>query len=423
MSLLKYLTNHIAVRYIISGGSAALVNLVSFSTLHYLLHVQPVAASISASLIAFAVSFLLQKYFTFRETHPVSAAQALRYAVVFFLNIGMTTGLFWIFLHIFSLAVLDQFLAIGLTALVSFFLYRAFVFRASAGDATPGTREARAPCPICGSSSGFYARKSGHDLWRCRSCAFMYVDPLPEIGELYSEGYFTGGSSNHGYTSYDVDKVPMIPAFHTYLDRIKELLPGTGKLLDVGAATGFFVDIATKEGFDAEGVEISAYAAASGRAKGLRILTGTLADISAQKTFDVITMFDVIEHVRDPRADLLHARARLRQGGLLVLNTPDAGSLYARVLGERWHLIVPPEHLDYFTRRAMRILLEQTGFETCVVTTIGKRFTLSYIFATLHRWQGLSVWAHAARFSARHLSRLAIPINVRDNMFVIARKR
>ena len=214
----------------------------------------------------------------------------------------------------------------------------------------------------------------------------------------------------------------MIPAFKKYLRHIDAALPAKGKLLDVGAATGFFVGLAGEAGFDAEGVDISDHAASHGRAKGLSIRTGVIDDMSGY--FDAITMLDVIEHVPDPRAVLRKAAALLRSGGVLVINTPDVGSFVARICGRYWHAIIPPEHLYYFNRTNMRRLLEEVGFEVAMVTTIGKSFTFTYIFKTLHQSTRLRLFLKLCSLSThRPLSKISIPINLHDNMFVLARKK
>ena len=113
----------------------------------------------------------------------------------------------------------------------------------------------------------------------------------------------------------------------------------------------------------------------------------------------------------------------MKPGGILVINTPDAGSPYARAMGRNWHLIVPPEHLQYFRRSHIKTLLEESDFKILQMTTIGKKFTLPYIFKTLFAWQKLQLWALLERAtSGRLVSRIAIPINLGDNMFVIAER-
>ncbi len=277
-------------------------------------------------------------------------------------------------------------------------------------------------CQVCDSKCVKRGTKNGYDLYTCASCALMFVHPLPDPKHVYDKSYFEGAGQGFGYVNYDEDKEPMVPTFQKYLQKIRKELGGTGKLLDVGAATGFFVELAQKDGFKAEGVEISDHAASLGREKGRNVKTGILSDVEGE--FDCITMLDVIEHVLDPKKELASAAARLRRGGILIVNTPDSGSLVARMLGLKWHHVGPPEHLYYFNRKNFQTLLEKTGFIPVEETTIGKSFTIKYILKTLNRATGLSLFAHIAKlFTHSPLSRLSLPLNLYDNMFIVARKK
>lgn len=274
-------------------------------------------------------------------------------------------------------------------------------------------------CHVCERVAPHFGQKGDHVLHRCSSCGLLFVSPVPaSTQDIYGRDYFEGATGGFGYVDYDGDKEPMIPAFEQYLGLIEAALGGKGSLLDVGAATGFFVELAQNAGFTAAGVELSDHAAARGRARGLDIRTGTLADVSG--IHDAISMLDVIEHVSNPRADIRRAASLLRDDGVLAINTPDAGSLLARLMGVRWHLVVPPEHLYYFTRAGLRRLLEQEGFEIVLDTTIGKSFTPAYILKTLQRWTRFKPFNWAA--SLTNDWPVSVPINLRDNMFVLARK-
>ena len=113
----------------------------------------------------------------------------------------------------------------------------------------------------------------------------------------------------------------------------------------------------------------------------------------------------------------------LKPGGLLAINTPDSGSALARMLGTKWHLVVPPEHLNLFHRKSLRRLIEETSFEIVAEGNIGKKYTVQYVFETLYHWQKLKLWGIAAKgLRHRSLGERGIPINLRDNMFLIARK-
>ena len=283
-------------------------------------------------------------------------------------------------------------------------------------------------CHICGSSeTGFFCEKNGHKLYDCKQCDFTFVHPIPKnLAEIYGESYFKNDGTDKekgtaGYTDYDKDKEPMREVFELYLKKLEALAPGK-RVFDVGAATGYFLDIAKREGWKTYGSEISPYAAATARSRGHEMTEGSITgEMNVQ--VDAATLWDVLEHVDDPRAYLLALNRMLPTGGMLAINTVDRSSLWARVLGKRWHLIVPPEHLYYYAPNNLTMLLRDTGFEVLEVKKIGKKFSPAYVFKTLAAWQGLAFWETLARVSDRPLLRkLALPINLRDNVFVLAKK-
>lgn len=284
-----------------------------------------------------------------------------------------------------------------------------------------------ARCAACtGSELQFFTRRNNNDVYRCYSCHTLVVYPLPQ-GEvaIYDREYFSGAAHGHGYVDYDADKEVMRRVFLSYFSLLEQYGVARGRLLDVGAATGFFVAIAQAKGYAASGIEISDFAAAAGRKKGLAIHTGTLASVPFPKSsFEVVTLFDVIEHVQNPEADMKRVAELLVPQGLVVINTPDASSLYARLMGPRWHLIVPPEHLYCFSRAGMLALLDRVGFDVLQMTSIGKRFTIEYILHTIGRWLHVRPLVRFAKWLGWYaIGRAGLPINLRDNMFVIARKR
>lgn len=274
----------------------------------------------------------------------------------------------------------------------------------------------------------FFADKNGYKIYRCDSCQMLSVFPVPTsdtIESVYKEDYFFGAKKSFGYVDYDANKKAMTNIFELYLSKFKKILGGTGRLLDIGAATGFFMHIVERHGWKTDGIEISSHAASLGKNRGLSIGAGTIHQTTfLPQSFDVVTMWDVIEHVPDPASDIRKITALLKSGGILAINTPDSGSLFARIMGARWHLLVPPEHIYYFNRTSLRMLLEKNGFMVIEVGCVGKRFTLEYIMNMLYNWQGLRIWVVLLSYLRRHhgFANLAIPINLRDNMFILARK-
>jgi SAM-dependent methyltransferase len=192
------------------------------------------------------------------------------------------------------------------------------------------------------------------------------MSPQPSdaaLNALYGEDYYVSEDSRgRGYDGYVTEAENWR---RTFRDRLRDLPGKPGTLLDVGAATGFFVEQAKAAGWDARGVEPSTWAAEYARNElGADVQTGTLESLNvADGSFDVITLWEVIEHLPHPEATLAEIRRILRAGGVLVLSTPDAGSLAARLSGRRWlGWRKVPEHLFFFDRVNLDRLLQKSGF-------------------------------------------------------------
>lgn len=155
-----------------------------------------------------------------------------------------------------------------------------------------------------------------------------------------------------------------------------------GLLLDIGCYTGAFAKIAQERGWGVYGIEPSSWAwelATKGR--GLQVARGTLLTVGARfpgGTFDVVTMWDVIEHLADPLANLREVNRLLKDGGMVFLSTIDIECLTARLLGERYPFIMWM-HTYYFSRRTLRALLEKVGFEGIGIIPSKKYLSVRYL--------------------------------------------
>lgn len=283
-------------------------------------------------------------------------------------------------------------------------------------------------CPICGSSKiEFFTLKNNYNLYKCADCALVFVWPAPSnLNKIYNEEYFfkkqAKGDNDFGYVDYDKDKEPMKEIFIGYLKQL-EKLTADRKIFDVGTATGYFLDLAKSRGWETAGIEISPCAAKIARNRGHEIFEGLPLDLKIEKKFGSVTMWDVLEHLAEPKKYLEAINAILQEDGLLAINTIDKKSWWAMFWGKRWHSIIPPEHLFYYSRKNLEILLRKSGFEILKIRKIGKKFSLAYIFKILYNWQKLRVWNKlAGYFDGNFWRKFNIPLNLGDNIFIIARK-
>jgi 2-polyprenyl-3-methyl-5-hydroxy-6-metoxy-1,4-benzoquinol methylase len=151
-------------------------------------------------------------------------------------------------------------------------------------------------------------------------------------------------------------------------------------LLDIGCATGFSLEVARELGWRAQGVEISEFACNFARKNlGLDVFCGLLANADLEpESFDVVTMWDYIEHCPDPAQEIKKASSLLKPGGVLALTTPNIASVPARVWRSRWMGIKQGEHLYYFTPETMERLLAKSHFETVRLEHVGKYIDVDF---------------------------------------------
>ncbi|MGH2541897.1 MAG: class I SAM-dependent methyltransferase [Ardenticatenaceae bacterium] len=215
-------------------------------------------------------------------------------------------------------------------------------------------------------------------LNRCCACDHIYQNPRPsveEIGKYYPEDYapffLAIEDEPHWWSrlSRRYGRYRRCHAVHVAAKR-------AGRLLDVGCATGIFLEGMRRFGWDVQGVEPSSYAARYARERfGLPVFEGHLEEAPLQaRSFDVITLWDVLEHVHEPREVLARIHELLRAGGLLVMSLPNPDSLEARLFGRYWLGWDLPRHLNLFRPARLREHLAAQGFE---VRTI-RSFTSGY---------------------------------------------
>lgn len=192
-----------------------------------------------------------------------------------------------------------------------------------------------------------------------------------------------------------------------------------GRLLDVGAGNGAFVEAATNVGFDASGIELSQGAARVARAAGREVFAGKFPDEAPQGPFDVITLWDVLAGLTDPRQALKGVHSRLGAQRHLVLTVPLVTSPIARLLGRFWPLWIPPVNLHYFSHESIRVLLRATGFELISCSTEAKDVAVDFLVRKGLRaagLKGLSEWA------GHWVPAQSVSVNLGDILTVQARK-
>lgn len=251
---------------------------------------------------------------------------------------------------------------------------------------------------------------------QCHVCGHIYANPTWESDELiaaYSaveDGVYLAERGGRELT------------FRKHLQSLEAHLgpPNARRLLDVGAYIGVFVEVARTAGWDAIGLEPSHWAVAEARRHGLPMIAGTLTAPELRAvSFDVITLWDVIEHLENPHAELARARELLRPGGGIVVHTMDIASPIARLMGARWPWLMAM-HVQYFSRRTLTRMLAEVGFRVIAAPTEGRYLRLGYLASRLTGLSRPLGRLAGALVRVLRCEEVAVPVNFGDLITVYA---
>lgn len=207
--------------------------------------------------------------------------------------------------------------------------------------------------------------KRGVDIYTCPTCGCIMAD-LEFVPEQYeAASYYTMAFKNRAEIEGEWGF-----RWRYILQTLKDRKAGP-KLLDVGAGNGYFTYLGRTEfGMRADGLEISAAEADYARETfGIELLRGDLSIVTER--YDVVTSFNVLEHVKKPMTLLKEMGERLAPGGLLVVTTPNPSCIHRRLRGlDHWNMVCPPHHINLFTRAALEEMLARIGFEVLEYSTL-----------------------------------------------------
>jgi SAM-dependent methyltransferase len=229
-------------------------------------------------------------------------------------------------------------------------------------------------CALCGSPESTAVRRGRDFLFapaveftyvKCAGCRLVYLNPRPsqqEIAAHYPPEY---------YDVYrqliDMGRQSRLMSLGLRLIRGRRMPRcKPGRLLDVGCGSGLYLAGVRDAGWHVEGIEMNESAARTARnLHSIEIHCGCAEDVlpaMPEASFDVVTMWHLLEHLHQPRNVLGEIRRLLRPGGRLMLEVPNYGSVWSRVFQSAWAALEPPRHLFHFSSSTLRALLESAGF-------------------------------------------------------------
>ena len=242
--------------------------------------------------------------------------------------------------------------------------------------------EFQVKCDLCSSKqSSVLFNFPEYRVLSCGSCGLVFTDSsvYSRDLEIYSGDYYKKKYPKR-YDSYTADyrKLENDSIINNYTNLLEQLekFSAKGKMLDVGCATGVFLDIARERGWEVQGIDVSKYAVHYARKNfGLKASVATIENLKAPDSyFDVITLHEVIEHVPSMKSVLKGARKKLKKNGLLLLTTIDSSSLISQLSGMLYHSTLGKinspaqkcfqlQHTFHPTPEIMRLYFKEAGFK------------------------------------------------------------
>ena len=244
-----------------------------------------------------------------------------------------------------------------------------------------------ASCIVCEHHLSPWFERYGREVFFCNTCGHIQV-PAGLARMRDGKSIYDSAESDlferEGNADYYLDE-GTADAARGKLAFVEKFAGAGGSLLDVGASFGHFLNAAGRA-YDAYGIEVNARAVTWSRDHfDVKNFVGSVYEMPPEipRPLRVVTAWDVIEHLDDPREALAACRKQLQPGGWLFLSTPDAGSVPAHLLGKRWYYQDPVQHINLFRRDNLSKLLTQSGFTVAGHTYFGRRYRINYVLQRL----------------------------------------
>jgi 2-polyprenyl-3-methyl-5-hydroxy-6-metoxy-1,4-benzoquinol methylase len=243
-------------------------------------------------------------------------------------------------------------------------------------------------CPVCGSQTfdpfisgkDYFLTSESFEIVTCRECGFRFTNPRPkaeELGKYYESSEYISHSDSRKGLFASVYQMVRKYTLHRKLSMISKFQP-KGEILDIGCATGQFLHYMEEHGWKATGIEPDEKTRSRAIAEyGLDVFPEKQLDAFSESSFDVITLWHVLEHVSDLGDRMQQLKNLVKPKGTIIIAVPNCDSYDAKKYGEFWAGYDLPRHLYHFAKSDVKLLLEKHGFT--IVNILPMKFDAFYV--------------------------------------------
>lgn len=232
-------------------------------------------------------------------------------------------------------------------------------------------------CTLCKGITGklFLEWQAGYQLFQCQQCGtvspnIIMEDEKSHIETVYDTDEYYEKIMREIDKQYEYRKKIFGEDRYKYIFERLELNPSESKLLDLGCGAGYFLSTLKDKHIDYKGLEVTPHLVRYCQEKGLNVESTDLSD-EKDELYDVITMFDVLEHLSDPISLLNTINTKIKPGGFCIAFTPNIHSVGYELMEGKQNTLLPFEHLCFFNKQSLEYLSKETGFEIHSIETFG----------------------------------------------------
>lgn len=245
-------------------------------------------------------------------------------------------------------------------------------------------------CPLCGSALiEPYFERFNFVYHRCEHCAFVFMNPYPSSEQL--QLYYNSEMKAFENEFFQESFERRVDLFMPRVEMIKEKIE-TGKLLDIGSAIGIFIEALHRSEtlFDITCCDINEESCQllTKKYPDIEVINANIFNAQFENRFDVITLWDTLEHIVNANDFLRNIKRLLRKDGMFIFSTPNTKGFEWRFLGTNHFLYLPPAHVHLFNTENAKVALEQNGLKVCSVQTLNASLDIGHVKKYLEKRKG-----------------------------------